>query len=118
MDSNLRSWRGPPHHQVGVDIAEQESRLKEYQARGPNVGRPAEPRQDLLGHDRLDQEQQKRADKDGGGVEGHGPDKERVATCRRSDAVAWNRNGAFYRRAYLELRKHVTAAPHPRCRAP
>src|SRR5438270_806680 len=99
MDSNLRSRRCSPHHQVGVSIAEQESRLKEYQARGPNVGRPTEPRQDLLGHDRLNQEQQKRADKDSGGVEGHGSNEERVATCRKRDAVAWNRNGAFYRSA-------------------
>src|ERR1700719_288600 len=109
MDANLRSWRRPARHQVGVGIAEQKSRLKEYQARGPNVGRSAEPRQDLLGHDRLNQEQQKRADKDGGGVEGHGTDEETVATCRRRDAVAWNRNGAFYRM----LNKSVSGENNP-----
>ncbi|MGC4005772.1 MAG: hypothetical protein QM811_22690 [Pirellulales bacterium] len=44
---------------VGVTGAEQH--LKEHDARRPNAGRTAEPGQQRLGDDRLDQEEQKRA---------------------------------------------------------
>ena len=59
--------RGP----VGIGVAEEQHRLEEHQADRPHRGRAAEPRQDLLRDDGLDQEQQERAEEDRGGVEEH-----------------------------------------------
>ena len=47
------------------------ARLEEHEARRPHRGRAAEPRQDLLRDDRLDQEQQERAGEDREGGEEH-----------------------------------------------
>ena len=49
---------------VGVGVAGEQHALEEHEARRPDRGRAAEPRQDLLGDDRLDQEQQERRKED------------------------------------------------------
>ena len=52
-----------------VDVPEQEDQLEEHQTYRPNTRRSAEPRQDLLSQNGLDQEQQEGRQKDskGGG---------------------------------------------------
>ena len=52
-----------------VDVPEQQDQLEEHQTYRPYPSRSAEPRQDLLGQDRLDQKQQEGRQKDskGGG---------------------------------------------------
>ena len=60
-----------PHRPVGVRVAGEERGLEEHEARGPDGRRSAEPRQDLLRHHRLHQEQQERGQEDRGGVEDH-----------------------------------------------
>ena len=50
--------------EVGVGVAGEQHALEEHEAGGPDRGRAAEPRQDLLGDDRLDQEQQERRKED------------------------------------------------------
>ncbi len=59
--------RGP----VRIGVACEQQGLEEHEAGSPHRGRAAEPRQDLLGDDRLDQEQQERAREDREGVESH-----------------------------------------------
>ena len=61
----------PAHDEIRVGVAREQRRLEEHEARRPDGGRAAEPWQDLLRDDRLHQEQQERADEDGGGVEEH-----------------------------------------------
>src|SRR5262252_11053844 len=71
MKADLRSRGKSMHDHVGVEVAEQQRRLKENEARGPYRRRATEPRQDLLGNDRLDQKKQERAEEDRDGVKGH-----------------------------------------------
>src|SRR5260221_7081467 len=52
--------RPEPRRPVGVGIAGEKHALEEDEAGGPDHPRAAEPRQDLLGDDRLHQEQQER----------------------------------------------------------
>src|SRR5688572_3360655 len=56
--------RPEPGGHVCVGIAGEEHALEKHQAGGPHRGRAAEPRQDLLGDDRLHQEQQERRKED------------------------------------------------------
>jgi hypothetical protein len=49
---------------MGVEVAEQKQQLEEKDARVPDARRPAEPGQDLLGHDRLEEKKQKRRQDD------------------------------------------------------
>src|SRR5215471_13998756 len=71
MQADLRSRRKTMHDHIGVEVAEQQRRLKKNQTNGPYRRRATEPRQDLLGNDGLDQKKQERAEKDGEGVKGH-----------------------------------------------
>jgi hypothetical protein len=50
----------PPHDDIGIRVAGQQRRLEENEARCPDGCRASEPRQDLLGDDRLNEEQQER----------------------------------------------------------
>ena len=61
--------REPAHGKVGVGVAEQQRRLKEDEARRPHRRGAAEPRQDLLCDDGLEQEQQERASEYRQGIE-------------------------------------------------
>ena len=65
----LRPWRQPAHRKVGVAVAQQQRGLEKDEARRPHRRGSAEPRQDLLGDDRLEQEEQERAREDRQGVE-------------------------------------------------
>src|SRR5881392_875706 len=56
--------RPEPRRPVGVGIAGEQHALEEDEARCPYARRAAEPRQDLLGDDRLHQEQQERRKED------------------------------------------------------
>ncbi len=48
-----------------VGVAAHERHLEEQQARRPDDGAAAKPRQDLLGHERLDEKQEEGAEEDG-----------------------------------------------------
>src|SRR2546430_12775666 len=50
--------------EVGVRVTGEQHALEEHQAGGPDRRRAAEPRQDLLGDDRLNQEQQEGGEED------------------------------------------------------
>ena len=105
---DLRARAEPAHDIVGIGVAGEQRRLKEDEARGPDRGRAAEPRQDLLRDHRLHQEQQERADENGGGVEGHrGP--VRNSRSRRERAAG---NRAFYRTSGGG--RPLTRGPSPR----
>ena len=67
VNAHLPARPEPAHHDVRIKVAREERRLEEHEARGPHGGRAAEPGKDLLRDDRLDQEQQERADEDGDG---------------------------------------------------
>src|SRR5207237_1902171 len=56
--------RPQPQRDIGVGVAGEQHALEEDQAGGPDRGRAAEPGQDLLGDDRLHQEQQERRRED------------------------------------------------------
>ena len=64
VHSGLRSHGKASHDEVRVRITDEKRRLEEDETSGPYRGRSAEPRQDLLGDDGLDQEQQERAAED------------------------------------------------------
>ena len=53
--------REPAVERVGVEVAGEERGLEEDEARDPHRRRPAEPRQEPLGDDRLDPEEEERA---------------------------------------------------------
>jgi hypothetical protein len=72
VHDRLTARRELADHDVGVEVAGQQRELEEHHAGGPDRGRAAEPRQDLAGDDRLDQEQQERGQRDRGGVQEHG----------------------------------------------
>ena len=57
--------------QIGIRIAREQRHLEEHQAGCPYRGRAAKPREDLLGDDRLKEEQQEGACKNGTGVKSH-----------------------------------------------
>ena len=63
MQLDLRGQRELARDEIGVRVPREQRRLEEYEARCPDGGRPPEPREDLLRDDRLDQEQQERAEK-------------------------------------------------------
>ena len=50
------AFRRQAAQQMSVTVAQKQHYLKEQQAGGPNSGRTAEPREDLLGEDRLNLE--------------------------------------------------------------
>jgi hypothetical protein len=58
MDDGLRPRAEPRVEPVGVEVAEEERPLEEDERRRPDRGRPAEPRQEPLGDDRLDPEEE------------------------------------------------------------
>ena len=94
VDLDLQPRREPMHGEVRVGVAREQCRLEEDEARGPDGRRSAEPRQDLLRHDRLDQEEQERADEDGCGVEEHGAGRRGTPRARRRGR---GETRAFYR---------------------
>src|SRR4051812_41733563 len=57
---------------MGVGIAAEQERLEKQQARRPDAGSAAKPRQQVFTHQRLDEEEQECAAENGQGVEGHG----------------------------------------------
>jgi len=61
VQNELRARLHPARGEIGVGVAEEQQKLEKHQARAPHRGGAAEPRQNLLGHDRLHQEQQKGA---------------------------------------------------------
>ena len=63
----LRARLQPAGDPVGVGVARQQRDLEEHHADRPHRRRAAEPGQDLLGDQRLHQEQQEGADEDGAG---------------------------------------------------
>ncbi|TLD45373.1 MAG: hypothetical protein FAZ92_02369 [Accumulibacter sp.] len=67
----LPARRKPLVQQVHVEVAEQQRRLKEDHAGGPHRRRTAEPRQDHLGDDRLDLEEEKGRKEDRHGEADH-----------------------------------------------
>ena len=69
-----------PRAEVGVRVTGQQDALEEHQAGSPDRRRTAEPRQDLLGDDRLHQEQQEGRQEDGAGV---GQDRSAARRRRR-----------------------------------
>jgi len=71
VQDRLRARRELARHGVGIRVAPQQHQLEEHHADGPDRGVAAEPGQDLLGDDRLHQEQQEGAGEDGGGKEKH-----------------------------------------------
>ena len=71
MDRRLPPRREAARQPVRIGIAEQQDELEEDHAHGPDRGGSPEPGQDLLGQHRLDEEQEKRADEDRGGIERH-----------------------------------------------
>ena len=72
VQPHLRARSEPVHGEIRIRIAGEERRLEEDEARGPDGRRAAEPRENLLRHHGLDEEQQEGADEDRGGVEEHG----------------------------------------------
>jgi hypothetical protein len=68
MQPGLAARRQVAGRPVSVGITEQQHGLKKNQAGGPYRSRAAEPWQDLLGNDRLDQEQQEGAEENGSSV--------------------------------------------------
>ena len=71
VQPSLPSGGQATRDRVRIRVAQEQHRLEEHQAGRPHRRRSSEPRQDLLGHDRLQQEKQKRAEKDRRCVEGH-----------------------------------------------
>ena len=71
VQRSLPPARQAPGRRIGVGIAREQRALEEHQAGRPHRGRAPEPRQDLLGDDRLDQEQQERTREDRQRVEDH-----------------------------------------------
>ena len=71
MQPSLTFVGEAPRDRVRIRIAQEQRRLEENETGRPYRRRSAEPWQDLLGHDRLQQEKQKRAEKDRRCVEGH-----------------------------------------------
>ena len=71
VDLDLGARGNAAHDEIRVGVARQQCRLEKDEARRPDRGGAAEPRQDLLRDHRLYEEQQESADEDGGGVEGH-----------------------------------------------
>ena len=76
-----------------IGVAGEQRRLEEDEAGRPDGRRAAEPRQDLLRHHRLDEEQQERADEDRGGVEEHRGSCP-AATCGSLNARTFAREDA------------------------
>ena len=68
----LAPRREPRANEVRVGVAGEQRDLEEDQARGPHRRGAAEPRQDLLGDDGLDKEQQERRQQDRRGEQQHG----------------------------------------------
>ena len=82
MRQDLQPRRQPAGHYVSICIAEQQQALVKEHARGPHACRPAEPRQNRLGQDRLNQQQQERAPEHRGCV------KQPLAGDTHSDPVS------------------------------
>ena len=84
--------------QVGVGIPAEQHRLEEHEACRPHRRRPTEPRQDLLGDDRLHQEQQERGQEDRRriGQDREAADGGRHRVCRRDGRSAF-RSAFHYR---------------------
>src|SRR5579885_1694698 len=78
MQGSLTPRRNPGADQMRVRVAGQQKHLEEKQARGPYSRGPAEPGQDVLRDDRLDLEEEKCGDEDGGGVDAHLSDRLKV----------------------------------------
>ena len=68
MQQGLRAWRCMAHERMRIGVAHEQDQLEEHHAERPHDRRAAEPRQDLLGDDRLHQEQQERRKEDRGRV--------------------------------------------------
>ncbi|TMA29850.1 MAG: hypothetical protein E6J87_19460 [Deltaproteobacteria bacterium] len=68
MHDRLAARREMADEQVCVEISREQTALEEDQAGGPRGGQPAVPRDDELPHQRLDLEQQERAEEDRDGV--------------------------------------------------
>ncbi len=68
MDRGLPGAASSAREPVRVGIAQQQDELEEHHAQHPHDRGTAEPRQDLLGEERLDQEQQEGAEKNRCGV--------------------------------------------------
>ncbi len=60
--TDCRRERQAPRDNVRVQVAEQQRRLKKHEARGPDRGGASEPREDQFGEQRLEQEEQERAE--------------------------------------------------------
>ena len=71
VQRDLPARRELARRPVGIGVAEEQQELEEHEAGRPHRGGAAEPRQDLLRHDRLDEEQQERAREDRESVERH-----------------------------------------------
>src|SRR5439155_6350206 len=59
----------PGRGRVCIEISREQGGLVEDEARVPHGGRSAEERQDHLGEHRLDHEEERRGQEDGGGVD-------------------------------------------------
>jgi hypothetical protein len=64
VNAGLRSRAEPLVQPVGVQVAGEQRALEEDEARDPDRGRSAEPRQQPLGGDRLDPEEEERPQND------------------------------------------------------
>jgi hypothetical protein len=65
VDDELSAKWDPCSHSMRVPVTEEEQKLKDKQAHGPNSGSAPEKRQNLFSQQQFDLEQQKRAEKDG-----------------------------------------------------
>ena len=99
VQPDARSRRHAADREIRVGVPGKQSSLEEDEAGGPHRCRTAEPGQDLLGHHRLHEEQQERANEDRGGVEGH-----RKRGARRALAAAGGGDGPCGTTAFYRLR--------------
>src|SRR2546427_10888780 len=92
--------RAEAMREVGVRVTGEQHALEEHQAGGPDRRRAAEPRQDLLGDDRLNQEQQ----------EGGEEDRRRVRQARQQREADYLRMD--FRVLPISAGLRVTLMPH------
>jgi hypothetical protein len=71
VQNGLPPGRQASGREIGIRIADEQHHLEKHHARRPYRGGAAEPRENLLGDDRLHEEQQKCAEKYGAGVKNH-----------------------------------------------
>jgi hypothetical protein len=73
VHAGLNAGRVESREQVRVRVAGEEQHLKEDHAGGPHTGRSAEPREDVLGDQRLDLKEQERAGENRQRIDGYEP---------------------------------------------